>query len=91
MSLLINQTGTIGVIYNAVNYNVTGSEFLTMLLLILLCILFVALFRMPLEMSAFLVMPMLIVMMSFNSNLLAVGGAALVYIGVLIAKNWFLR
>lgn len=91
MVLFINDTGTIGIIYNAVTNNITGSEFLTLMGLILIIILFFMLFRLPIEATAILVLPMLITFMAFNDNLLALVGAVLIYSAILFAKNYFIR
>ena len=91
VTAFINQTGTIGVIYQAIYTNVTGSEFLTLLFLVVLCMLFVMLFRMPIEASVVIVLPMLIVFAAFNNNLFSLLGVVLIYSGILLAKNWFLK
>lgn len=91
MTLFINETGTIGIIYNAVTNSITGSEFLTLLGLIIIIILFFMLFRLPIEATAILVLPMLLTFMAFNDNLFAMVGAILIYLAILFAKNYFIK
>jgi hypothetical protein len=85
--VFINQTGTIGLIYTSFTTNVTGSEFLTLLGLIILIILFFAMFKMPMEASLILALPMLLIAMAYTSDIFAVGGVVLIYLGILFAKN----
>jgi len=47
----INQTGTIGTIYNSAVTNITGSEFLALLGIIILIILFFLMFGLPIEVT----------------------------------------
>jgi predicted RND superfamily exporter protein len=91
MVLFINETGTIGVIYNAVTNNITGSEFLTLLGLILIILLLFLTFRVPIEISAIIILPMLLIFMAFNNSIWAAGGLLLIYLGVLFFKNFFIN
>lgn len=86
----VNETGTIGVIYNAINQNITGSAFLTLLCIIALVMLFFMAFHLPLEATAILVLPMLLTFMAFEESLFTLGGVFLIYMGVLLAKNWLI-
>jgi len=90
MVMLFNETGTIGIILKAATMNITGSEFLTYLGIILLVITFFLIFRIPIEATAVLIMPLLLVLMAFSGNLLAIGGAFLIYLGILLAKNFII-
>lgn len=90
-TLFINQTGTIGVIFEAITNNVTGSVYLTLLGLMIIIILFFMLFRVPIEFTAILILPMCIIFMSFYGEFLVVGLTLLMYIGFLVAKNFFIR
>jgi hypothetical protein len=91
MVLFINETGTIGVIYNAVVTNITGSEFLTLLGVLLIMLLFLMAFHIPIEAGAILILPMLLIFMAFNNNILAIAGIALIYLGIILAKNFFIN
>ena len=90
MVLFINETGTIGIILEATRINITGSDFLTMLGLTIIIMTFFMLFRLPIEASAILVLPMLLVFMAFIPNIFALGGVILIYLGILLAKNYLL-
>ena len=85
----INETGTIGVIYQAININITGSDFLTMLGVTLFIMFCFFLFRIPVEASVILIMPILFIFMAFSSNFLAIVGVMIIYMVILLVKNWF--
>lgn len=90
MVTLFNESSSFGMIYNAVNTNITGSVFLTLLLIVFAIILLFLAFRLPLEASAILVLPLLITFLAFESSLYTIGGVTLIYLGVLWAKNWLI-
>jgi len=90
MGMFINETSSTGVIFNAINNNVTGSIFLTCLFLIILVMLFFMIFRMPVELSAIFVIPMLLVIASYQGDFQAVFGVFMIYLGFMVAKNFFI-
>lgn len=87
----INESGSVGIIVTYMTNNITGSLFLTMMMavIVLICICF--LFRLPIELSAIVVLPMLLVIMTEVGDFLAVGGVFLIYAGILFAKNLWLK
>lgn len=89
MSILYNSSGIFGIILDAFTYNVTGSLFLTLLAMIILLFAFCLMFKIPLEYTAIIVMPILITLMAYSSDFKAIGGLMLLYISVLVAR-WFL-
>jgi len=86
----INQTGTIGTIYNSAVTNITGSEFLALLGIIILIILFFLMFGLPVEVTFILIMPMLIVYGVYSQDLIGFLGLTLIYLGILFGKNFFI-
>jgi hypothetical protein len=89
-TIFLNQTGTIGQIYLAATQNITGSEFLTLLGLIIIIIAFFFLFGLPLEATAIFILPMLITFGVYSQNLISVLGLALIYLGMIFAKNFWI-
>jgi hypothetical protein len=85
-----NSTGTIGVIYTAFTQNVSGSELLTLVGIIILIVLFFLMFRIPVEATVVLVLPIVLIFMAFSGNILPLGLAFLLYVGGLLAKNWLI-
>lgn len=86
--VFINQTGTVGIIYTSFTQNVTGSEFLTLLGFLIMIILFFMVFKMPLEATVILALPMFIIAMAYTADLATVGMVFLIYLGILFAKNF---
>jgi len=87
--IFYNSSGSFGTIIDAWTYNVTGDLFLTLLSITILMLAFCLMFKLPLEFSAIILLPLFIVSMAWSSQFLAIGGLALVYIGILVAK-WFI-
>lgn len=86
----INQTGTIGTIYINATQNITGSEFLTLLGIIILIIAFFLMFQIPIEATLILIMPMLTIYAVISNDLVGFLGLTLLYLGILFAKNFFI-
>lgn len=78
-------------ILDAFTYNITGDLFLTLLCIVLIIIAFCLMFRIPIEYSIIIILPLLLVCMAFTSQFLAIGGVALIYIAVLLAKNFLIK
>lgn len=89
--LFINQSTSLGMVFDAWTYNVTGDIFLTLLSLMILVIAFCLMFKLPLEFSAIIILPLLLVGMAWTSDLLTIGGLALIYIAILVAKWFFIK
>lgn len=88
--VFINETGTIGVLVEYAT-NMTGSLFMTVLLIFLILIALALLFRLPIEILIPLVLPMFIVGMAFSTEFLAIGGLMLIYLAVIFAKRFWLN
>jgi len=69
--------------------DVTGSLFVTLLLITFFFIILAVAFRMPLELSAIFILPFLIVCASVEGQMWAVLGVFLIYTGVIVGKNIF--
>ena len=80
-----------GFMYNfMVDLNtMTGSLFATLLLIVIVLIAIALVLRIPLEFTALFVLPILIVSFSYYSDILSVLGVFAIYIGLLLAKNFF--
>lgn len=89
--VLVNSTGPIGIIINSFTTNITGVEFLTFLFILLILIILLIAFRLPIEMIALIVSPVVIIIMAYNSAFYAVGGALLILFAVLFAKKFFIK
>lgn len=75
-------------VVNGITTNITGSEFLTLLIIVLILISICLMFRMPLELTIPLILPLLIVISIQTNEIISVLGVALLYAAILIAKKW---
>jgi len=82
------EMGVVGQLFTGLN-GITGSLFLSLLLLAFFFIVLAVAFRMPLEVSALFVLPFLIVCASIEGQMWSVLGVFLIYGGVLLGKNLF--
>lgn len=89
MVLFINQSGTIGQIVTLMTNQGTGSLFLTFLLIVLSIMLLAMVFRIPLEFTAIIILPITLTLMSFIGNFWTFGGVLLIYLAILGAKYFF--
>ena len=87
----INDTTSTGIVLNYLTYNVTGDLFTTLLLILIGIIAFALTFRIPLEFTVPIVMPMLIVFMAFSGQFLAIGGVMLIFMAIIFAKMFFIN
>lgn len=83
----INSSGVIYQVINGMTSNTTGSDYLTVLLIVIFIILAGFILRMPFELIAILMIPLLIVLMAFDSLFTTLGVIIFIFIGVVLAKN----
>lgn len=90
-SHFMNTTDSVGLAIIAFTQNVTGSLFAT-LLIILVCLFLVCLvFRMPVELSGIVLLPLLIYLAAITDQFLALFGVLLIYLAVIFSKHFFLK
>ena len=89
--MFLNETGIMGVILISLTDNVTGSLFLTLLLILVTILSFCFLFRIPIEWSAVIVMPLLITFATIQGEFVSILGIFLIYMGVIFAKYYFVN
>jgi len=91
MVLFINQTSFISTIIIDLTTNVTGSLFLSLLIITFFFILIALMFRLPMEASAVILLPLLLTFMATESQYIVVGGIILLYLGTILGKNFILK
>lgn len=89
--MFINESGFIGIVLVHMTDNITGSLFLTLLLVLITILSFCLLFRIPIEWSSIIVLPLLITFASFQSDFISILGVFLIYMGVIFAKYYFVN
>lgn len=90
MTFINNSTST-GIILNYFTMNITGDLFTTLLVILMIIIAIAFLFRIPLEWTMPLVLPVLIAYMSYSSEFLTVGGVILIYLAVVFTKMFVIN
>ena len=89
MVIFINDSQVIGSIIEA-GSNLTGSLFLTVLLIMIVLITVSLLFRLPIEILIPILLPLFIVSMAFSTEYLAIGGLMLIFLAIIFSKRFFL-
>jgi len=89
--MFLNETGTIGVIVSYATIHITGSLFISLLLLIVTMMAFMMLLRIPIEFEAILILPTILVLMAYMSEFLLFGGLLLIYLAILITRMFFIK
>ncbi len=85
----INQTGIIGTLINSATTNLTGSLYLTFLILFVGLLLMLLAFRIPFEIGLIMVLPVLIMFSAFIAGFQLTLVLALLFVGIVLAK-WFI-
>lgn len=88
---LYNVTGILGQIILAGSTNLTGSETLTVFIILLAPILLALVLRIPLVVSMSLATPLVIVLMAYNTAFMLMGGIFLFMLAGVLVKMWFLN
>jgi hypothetical protein len=88
---LVNSSGTIGMIINSATTSFTGSLGATMFIVLAVLIALSIMLSIPLEFMAVILFPLCIAVASYESSFLAPVIVIIIYVSVLIAKNWLIR
>jgi hypothetical protein len=84
----INDTQTSNIVKGLFD-NVGGSWFVTIMLIVMFIMLIALVMRVPMELTAIFILPLLLVCYAYLPDFLAITGVLLIYIGILIGSNWF--
>lgn len=91
MVVCVEQSGLFYEFLIHMTQNVTGSLFMTLLLIMIMMFGVLIALRMPLEFSAIVMLPMLLALMACEAGWMTITGLALIYLGILLGKNFFFR
>lgn len=93
MVVCIDTTGTIYSFLTAMTNNVTGSMFITIFLISIFLIAIAAgFFKIPIEITMIILLPIHLAFLAcIGSEIYGVVGTILIYLGILLAKNFFFR
>lgn len=86
--VFINSTNIIGQLLYSATSNITGTLFLTLFSILLIGFILFFAFRVPFEVGSVLTFPFLLIILSYNSSFLAITGAVMIYLGIVVAFNF---
>lgn len=87
----INQTDIIGRILDSGTQNATGSMVATLLFILLFLVVVCMMFGIPLEFASIIILPLCLAMGSYYSKIFAPLIVILIYVAMIIAKNWLIK
>jgi hypothetical protein len=86
MANIYNETGIIGVVIEGLTTDVTGSLFLTLLMLTTMIVIVMLMFRIPVEYHALIIAPLMLTLMAYTQEFMAIGGIMLIIMAIVFAK-----
>ena len=86
MSVIYNSTGIFGQVIEGLTVDITGSLFMSLLMLTILLVAILLAFRVPLEFQAVLIAPLLFTLMAYSQEVLAIGGVLAIFMGIIFAR-----
>ena len=86
--VFINTTGTIATILNSGTTTLTGSMVATLFFIFMFLIVAMLMFGIPLEFGAVIILPFCIAVGAYYSNFFLPTVVILLYVSMIIAKNW---
>lgn len=89
--VFINWTESIGIVIGNATQYTTGSMFLTLMAILMLLIGLALMFGIKLEFTSLLILPLLLGYMAYYTEFIATGGVIIIYLGLLITKNFLFR
>lgn len=87
----INYNDTLGMVFQSASLNITGSEFLTLFLMIIFMVTLLAIFKVPVEFILIIILPFIIYVWSYYAGFTAVAGVILMFLAVIFARKFFLN
>lgn len=87
----INKTDTMGVILDAGTQNATGDLMVTLLFILLFLIAICLMFSIPLEFIAVIILPICLASASYYSDFFKPLIVIIIYVSMIIAKNWLFK
>ena len=89
--VFINTTDIIGTIIGAGTENATGNLVVTLLFILLFLIVIALMFSIPLEFISVIILPLCLASASYYSDFFKPLIVILIYVSMIIAKNWLFK
>ena len=91
VTVCLSSTGVLYSVIEGLTNSVTGTYFLSLLVIVLVLMAIVMALRLPVEVSAILVLPLFLALLACDGDWLSIGGVILIYLGIILGKNFFFR
>lgn len=88
-TFFINDSSIVGQIVAAMTTNATGSDFLTFFAIVIGLIAICLMFRIPIEITAIVILPITLTLMAYNGSFFPFGAILLFYLAVILTKYFF--
>lgn len=88
---IFNSTGLMGIMIGKASTDIFGSLVITFLSVILILFLLMLVFRIPMEYSLIFILPLLIVLMAYDSTFRIIGGIIIFILAMFLTVIWFLN
>lgn len=87
----LNCTESIGLIVGSATTSTTGSLFMTLFVILILIMAVAFMFGIRMEYTAILVFPLLLGYLAYYGNFYAIGGVILIYLAIILTKNFLFK
>jgi len=88
---LINTTDTIGAFMSTITTETTGSLYLTLILIVIFCYVFCLGFKIPIELSSIIILPLCIGFMLITTEVYSVLSIVILHLAVVVTKFFIAR
>lgn len=87
----LNCSQVIGQVIINTTEQTTGSIFLTFLFIMLFLVAIAMIFQIKLEYTMIILLPVLLALMSYYQQFVAIGSVILIYLAIIVTKNFILK
>lgn len=87
----INMSNFVGILIGKATEDITGSLFITLLLLVLVLIAFAMLFQIPLEWTTIFILPLLLGYMAYYKEYVIIGSVAFIYLALVFTQKFIFK
>ena len=88
-TFFVNSSDFVGMIFTMLTNNITGSPFLSLVVIFMFLLALAIGAGIPMEWTAIFILPLSLYLMAYSSDFLQIAGFILIYLGILLAKTWF--
>jgi hypothetical protein len=87
----VNSTSWVGEVFSHMSINITGSEYLTILAILVLLIVIMMMFRVPMLFIFLFVSPLVMIGMAYYQEFYIIGLVFFAFLGITVAANFFFQ